>query len=308
MNDITQLVPFSVGLVIADSINNNPYIRVIPIEQQGFIDGKIEDGYNEDVVEGTDSLGNSWQGNYTTSTGLSAKWISKDSNRRTPPSIHKGEKVQLYKYADSDDIFWEDMGQDTNNRTTERVVMAWSNKPKRDGKELDSTNSYFLEVDTNTGLVTLQTNKSNGEPFGFTLQIQTKKGIAVLENDVGDTVYIDGSKKDVGLENQSGCKVQLLDKDVNIKAVENVNIEAGKNINLKSGNSITGETKTINWNASTTYSVKTSTWNIQASSMTGKSSGTFAINSAGFTHNGVNVSSDHTHMEQGDGKPTGPPK
>lgn len=299
MVDATQLKPFSVGLVIEDSVENSFYIRVIPIEQQGFHDGIITDGANVDEVKGKDSLGNSWETSYTTTNALSAKWISRSSNRRTPPSIHKGEKVQLLKYGDSEDIFWEDFGQDTKNRTTEREVKAWSNKPKRDSKELDHTNSYFFEVDTTTGLVTFKTNKSNGEPFAYTLQIQAKEGIVVLENDAGDVLYIDGTKKEVGMENQAGCKVQLLDKDINIIAIDNINMKAGKSIN--------GETKTINWQASTTYAVKTAAWNIQASSMSGKSSGTFAITSAAFTHNGTNVGSDHGHMEQGDGKKVGPP-
>lgn len=308
MSDITKLVPFSVGLVIEDSVNNSFFIRVIPVEQQGFLNGKIEDGANQDVVKGKDSLGNSWEGSYTTTVALTAKWLSKDSNRRTPPSIHKGEKVQLYKYADSDDIFWEDMGQDTKNRTTEREVKAWSNKPKRDSKELDSTNSYFLEVDTATGLITLQTNKSNGEPFAFTFQAQTKKGIFVFEIDQGESIYIDGNKKEVGMENSAGSFVRCTDKVVTINGTDTVDIKAGKNINLESGTAINGKTKSVNWNASTTYSVKTSSWTLQASSMSGKSSGAFAITSTSFTHNGTNVGDKHSHMEQGDGKPVGPPQ
>lgn len=299
MNDNTQLVPFSVGLVIADSIDNSHYIRVIPIEQQGFIDGKIEDGVNVDNVKGKDSLGNSWETSYTTTNALSAKWLAKDANRRTPPTIHKGEKVQLYKYADSDDIFWEDFGQDSKNRTTERYVKAWSNKTKRDSKEVDHTNSYYFEVDTATGNITLKTNKSNGEKFGYTVQIQGKSGILTLEDDAGQTIYIDSNKKETGLENGDGCKVQLLGKDVNIVAIDNINMKAGKAIN--------GETKTINWQASTTYAVKTAAWNLEASSMTGKSSGNFAITSTTFTHNGKNVGDSHGHMEQGDGKKVGLP-
>lgn len=302
MNDVTQLVPFSVGLVIADSVENSYYIRVIPIEQQGFIHGEIEDGSNVDNVKGKDSQGNEWETSYTTTNALTAKWISRDSNRRTPPSIHKGERVQLYKYADSDDVFWEDNGQDTKNRTTEREVKVWSNKPKRDGEELSAKNAYFFEVDTNTGLVTFKTNKNNGEPFAFTLQAQAKKGIFVLEIDQGECFYIDGNKKEVTMENSSGAKVQLIDKVINIEAPDDVNIKAGKNINMKAGTAIMGETKTVNWNAATTYAVKTATWSMTASSMIGKSSGSFDITSASFTHNGKNVGDTHQHMEQGDGK------
>lgn len=299
MVDATQLKPFSVGLVIEDSVENSFYIRVIPIEQQGFHDGIITDGANVDEVKGKDSLGNSWETSYTTTNALSAKWMSRSSNRRTPPSICKGEKVQLLKYADSEDIFWEDFGQDTKNRTTERQVQAWSNKAKRDGKELDHTNSYFFEVDTATGDVTFKTNKSNGEEFAYTVQIQAKNGILVFEDDVGQSFHIDSNKREVAMENQDGCLVQLLGKSINIKAPEDINITAGKNIN--------GKAKSIIWNAATTYSVKTASWNMEASSMTGKSSGTFAITSTAFTHNGKNVGDDHSHMEQGDGKPVGPP-
>ena len=64
----------------------------------------------------------------------------------------------------------------------------------------------------------------------------------------------------------------------------------------------------VSWNASTSYVVKTATWGLTASSMTGTSTGTFAITSTTFTHNGVNVGGKHSHMEQGDGKPVGPPQ
>ena len=297
MNDITQLVPFSVGLVIADSIDNSYYIRVIPIEQQGFINGEIEDGANVDEVKGKDSLGNDWETSYTTTNALSAKWISRDSNRRTPPSMHKGEKVQLYKYADSDDIFWEDNGQDTRNRTTERQVNAWSNKPKRDSKELNSTNSYYLEVDTATGLVTLKTNKSNGEKVAYTIQVQTKNSILVIEDDLGNAFYIDSLKKEVGMENQAKSKVQLLDKDINLEALESVNIKA-KNINLSATNGITGKAKTVNYQASTAYSINTNNIALK---------GNFKATGGGFTHNSINVGSTHTHIGN-QGKPTSPPK
>ncbi len=300
MNDNTQLIPFSVGLVISDSIDNSWYIRVIPIEQQGFIHGKIEDGSNVDEVKGKDSQGNSWETSYTTTNALTAKWISKDANRRTPPTIHKNEKVQLYKYADSDDIFWEDYGQDSRDRTTERYVKAWSNKTKRDGKEVDHANSYYFEVDTKTGNITLKTNKSNGEKFAYTVQIQGKGGILTLEDDAGQVIYIDSNKKETGLENGEGCKIQLLGKDVNVVAVDNINFKAGKKIE--------GIAPMVSWNASTSYVVKTATWGLTASSMTGTSTGTFAIKSTTFTHNGVNVGDKHSHMEQGDGKPVGPPQ
>lgn len=299
MNDNTQLIPFSVGLVIADSIDNSWYIRVIPIEQQGFINGKIEDGSNVDEVKGKDSQGNSWETSYETTNALSAKWISKDANRRTPPTIHKGEKVQLYKYADGEDIFWEDFGQDSRHRTTERYVKAWSNKPKRDAKEVDHTNSYYFEVDTNTGNITLRTNKSNGEKFAYTVQIQGKSGLLVLEDDAGQAVYIDSNKKETGLENGDGCKVQLIGPDINIEAKNNINIKAGKQI--------TGIAPMINWNASTSYIVKTATWSLTASTISGKASGAYAIKSSALTHNGVNVGFTHNHIGN-QGKPTSPPQ
>lgn len=307
MGTKTELIPFSVGLVIDDSIDNSHYIRVIPIEQHGYIDGEITDLVKVDEVKGKDSQGNNWETSYTTTNALTAKWMSNDSNRRTPPSIHKGEKVQLYRYGDSEDIFWDDFGQDTRNRTTERQVNAWSNKPKRDSKELNSTNSYYLEVDTATGLVTLKTNKSNGEKVAYTIQVQTKKSILVIEDDLGNAFYIDSLKKEVGMENQAKSKVQLLDKDINLEALESVNIKA-KNINLSATNGITGKAKTVNYQASTSYSVKTNTWSTNASSMIGTSSGSYGITSTSLTHNGVNVGGTHSHMEQGDGKPTGPPQ
>ncbi len=297
MNDITQLVPFSVGLVIADSVENSYYIRVIPIEQQGFIHGEIEDGSNVDNVKGKDSQGNEWETSYTTTNALTAKWISRDSNRRTPPSIHKGERVQLYKYADSDDVFWEDNGQDTRNRTTEREVKVWSNKPKRDGEELSAKNAYFLEVDTNTGLVTFKTNKSNGEPFSYTFQLQTKKGIFVVEDDVGNSIAIDSSKKEVILENQSKSFIQLLDKDITINATDNLNIKVGKNMVTTVGSKMTTTAATASLKLSGAYSIKTSSMDL---------TGAFKAIGSSMTHNGVNVGSVHSHIGNL-GKPVSPP-
>ena len=300
MSAQTELIPYSVGLVIEDTIDNSWWLRAIPIEKQGFIDGEIKDLANSETVKGVDSQGNSWETSYQTTNAVSAKWYSGDSNRRTPPNIHKGEKVQLLRYGDSEEFFWTDIGQDSKNRTTERVVQAWSNKPERDGKELDNTNSYYFEVDTENGLITLKTNKNNGEPFEYTVQLNTKDGTVVIEDDTDNAIYIESSKKEVGMENTSGCFIRLKDKDIEISAVNNINITAG--------NELKGTAPKINWNASTSYKISTNTYNLSSSKADITASGGYSVTSGSMTHNGVNVGATHSHMEQGDGKPVGPPQ
>ena len=305
MIDKTSLSKYSIGLVIEDAIDNSFYIRVIPIEDQPYQDGKVEDCYFKDETKGVDAKGEQWESKYLTTNALSARWLQNDSNRRTPPSIHKGEKVQLYRYADSEDIYWEDLGQDTKNRTTEREVKAWSNKPKRDGEELDHTNSYFLEVDTKEGLITLKTNKNNSEPFAYTFQLQTKKGIFIFEDDVGNNIYLDSNKKEILLENQSKSFIQILDKDINITAVNNLNIKVGKDMTTNVGSN---QTTTVASNlsvkaakasldASGGYTVKTSTMSL---------TGAFAVKGSSMTHNGANVGSVHSHTGNL-GRPVSPP-
>ena len=228
--EISQLKYYSRGIVTAEKARGENEIMVIPIEFRYISATRVEHiqetdrqvhkvGRGEDVVE------------VKTSNSIPARWLKFNSNRITPPDVMPDDEVLIWRMGDTDIYYWQDMNI-ANVKRTEEVTVAFAADPNGKMKD-DLSNAYWMSVSTKDKHITLQTSMANGEPFAYTLQINTGDGNAQLTDHVGNVYYIDSANTIVGMENVNGTYFRL-DKNVMYGyAPDEMNFHAENTISLK---------------------------------------------------------------------------
>ena len=228
---MSQLKPYSLGIVVIDKPETSDVIQVFPSEQLPFAEGNLTTNKRMQI---------------------SASWIRMGgSNRFTSPDVYKGETVQIYRYADTDEYFWDDTMREPSLRKKERVIHAVSNIPDKGGTQtLDK--SYYVEISTKDKRVHLHTSDNDGELCTYDLIIDTSKGNLTLLDGMGNIITLDSKPGNINFK-INGSLYGDVAKNINLKCINanlkasgnvfaevkgNVNIDATSNITLKSGSVI----------------------------------------------------------------------
>lgn len=166
--------------------------------------------------------------NVTVSNHIEATWYG-GSNRAYPPNVVAGEHVTVFQIGDTDQWYWDSIGRDHDQRKKE-VYRVFTSDVDTPNTEKDDDNTYFFEIDTVKGAVTISTCKADGEAFRYTIRIDTEASTLQAADDVGNRFVIDSTQKSVSLINQEQCITQLIDKNVIVGAVEDLILRAGRQI------------------------------------------------------------------------------
>jgi len=196
-------------------------------------------------------------------SSVEATWLNFNSNRRTAPDVRRNDNVIIWRLGDTDKYYWSDMNT-SNVKRLETVVYAWSADPNNPMKD-DLSNAYFLEVSTHNKTITLQTSQANGEPFGYTLQLNTDEGIFVLKDTDENEIYLNSAETIIGFINANLTELRLDKKNIIAYAPDSITMTAVNNINLnckdlvvKASNSVSVETKATSIKSSATIALETS--------------------------------------------------
>ena len=264
------------------------WLEVFCPEMTGFVDGEINSIPQTFKTSGVDHRGNHYTCEVMTTNSIKTKWKPSGTNRITPPNVRRGERVEVWQYADADAYYWSTTGEDDHQRRLETVTHAYSNTQDEKTQSIDKSNSYYTTISTHQGKIELGTSKSNGEPYSHLMQIDTKKGLFTYQDDVGNVIQVNSAGNQIFIENASGSKI-VIDK--------------GK-IDITAPESITMNTKSFNLNASET-NIKSNTTVTGNTNLKGKTDiqGTTSITGS-MSNNGKNVGSTHTHggIRGGDGR------
>lgn len=250
---------YSKAIVAANKPLRTGIIEAIPLEDMPMLSGELTDNTEDFEAQAKDGEGNdSIDLKLKTTASVKAEWYPLGcTNRITAPDVRRGEEVLLFQFADSDAYFW--MESDSKGlRRLETITWLVSNERKEDVK-LDHTNSYFLHISTHEKLIHLETTKSDGEPFAYQLQLNTKDGQLVFKDDVGNHIFFDSKERHIQIKNQDGSVIEM-DKRV-------INLESQDEINLK--------TRRFTNTASESIVVKTRTHKVTNSTYSGETSGAF---------------------------------
>lgn len=222
----------SVGIVAEDKrpltsknkINHIVKVFATELQPESLLAGKTILKEQTDIE---DSKGNKTSINVTKNDVFSARWLGLGStNRITSPDVKKNEKVLIYQYADTDDYYWETIGNEIYNRGKERVIYLFSNNDDIN-TPADLTNSYYGKISTLDKRLEIVTNANDGELTNYSISLDTKKGIFE---------FIDGKNNFIKINSALG------DLDINMN--NNINVTA-KNVNFTIGNAITFLSKTL---------------------------------------------------------------
>jgi len=190
---------FSLGIVMEDKKLDSDYIKVYPVEQLPYINGPIDEYKPQFEFSLPNIKGVEQKFKLEGSAIIVAKWLTSDSNRMTSPMVHKGESVEIYRYADTDRYFWKTNAREPSLRKKEIVCHGYSNidEPL---KPFDKESSYWHEVDTINKTITVSTSKSDKEKYKYVVKIDAKNNRVYVTDDVGNTFLLDSENGSVNVK------------------------------------------------------------------------------------------------------------
>lgn len=249
---------WSIGTVAANKPLDTTIIDVTPDEEVPFLDGEINADKTTSAVKSQDQDGKEYQVSMVSSNAIKAEWLPLgEANRKTAPDVRRGATVVIYRFGDTEKYYWTTMKADLHLRKLETVIWAFSGT-KDEGAGVTTETTYFLELSTHKGQVTFHTSKANGEPFSYTIQINTKEGFIKFQDDAKNFFIIDSSEKQIAMHNGDGSYIDVNKKDITINAVNTFKLTA-KDAIFEVANSITENTKTYKTTASTQTITATTT-------------------------------------------------
>lgn len=211
---------FTVGVVAISKGEDGDEISFFPIEHLSETDGHID--LDETITTVTENiLGQIEVPTLTKSTWLSAKWKPVgQSNRYTAPNVRRGELVLVYRYGNTEELYWDTLGHFPEYRRKEKVKYVYGNYDDFNNDITDEL-SYWYSIDTINKLVEFHTgyddNGSEHTKYDFT--IETKEGMFTAKDDRGNIVTMD-SKEDIFN--------QVVLKEYNLEVGEYTTLTVGK--------------------------------------------------------------------------------
>lgn len=283
---------YSLGVAGANLSFGERELEVIPVEDLDQLDGEVNDMLGQLESTGVDKDGNTYATQQSVGNTLKATYLPMDAHRPYPSLIRRGERVLIYRVADTDKYYWQEMGIDDTTRRRDILSFLVSNSPKEGENSKTHATAYFVEINTVDKHVTIQTNKNDGEAFAYLFQLNTGEGAINLCDDAGNYLQLDSEAKKWVVANSVGSEM---------------GIEKNKGW-ITARDSITATTKDFNVDC-TNYNVTTQNYNAKISlgcNMT--SQGAYAVKSSTLTHNGINIGADHPHkgVKAGDDVSGGP--
>ena len=261
---------YSLGIVLENKEDNSDYISVHPIEELPHVEGKISEievNYDFTLPDADDKQKTV---KIKGEMAVKAKWVPwGDGNRNTAPDVIKNETVLLFKFGDTDDIYWTCHLREPTIRRKERVCYMFCDL-ESGLTEYTKESAYWYEFSTKDGHIWTSTSQASGEAFKYDFIIDTANSTVGLFDDVTNGFFIDSHGESTMMRNQNECMVECVKKDVNTVAIE-TSSEKAKDIRQVAENSLAQKSKTNSQEAET-ITRKGQTITDQATTITQKGS------------------------------------
>lgn len=226
---MSQLRPYSYGIVARNKAPSSFTIEVTPTEDLPMVDGEITDNVTTTSGAGTDSSGASYEAASTQSLTLTAEWLPLGlGNRQTPPDVRIGEQVMIYQFGDADKYYWVTTRTDLSLRRLETVIYAFSAYAKEGGYTPDNTTTYVFGVSSHAKKIWLSTSMANGEPYAYELSFDLENGFFRIVDNIDNQISLDSENHIVRLQNADGSFFELNKNVLNCFAADEMNWETDK--------------------------------------------------------------------------------
>lgn len=221
---MSKLRFYSIGIVAENKALKSKHVEVTPTEEMPMLNGELAPVAVDYKAKAVNNLGSSYETTVETTTTIKALWLPIGAaNRITAPDVRRGELVNLYKFGDTDQYFWNTLNDDVKLRKLETVIYAFS-ATMNEAAEINDKTYYFIEISTHKKLITLHTSKDNGEPYGYDIQLDTGNGKLVITDDVGNYILLDSSQSQIKLQNIDGSTFDMIGPVLNIKIPNQINV------------------------------------------------------------------------------------
>lgn len=182
---------YSIGTAAENIVFGVTDLEVWPSEQRQALDGDVTTNQENISVEGQDAVGRKYTQNINTGNVIKAKWLSRDTHRPYPGLIRRGEKVMIWRSADSDEYFWEEMGTDIRYRRGDMWTIACISTVVGPDDPISMENAYWFEIDSLNGVIRLSTTQLNGEACTYLFEFMTRDGMFRLQDSIGNYLRLD---------------------------------------------------------------------------------------------------------------------
>lgn len=212
------------GIAVEDRAMQSRKLKVFLREMTPFGGGDLADKTQNETYSINDENGKKSTGSVSTTNCIVADYFGLSTNSAFPPDIVAGEQVIVLQYADEDNYYWIPAGRDDNLRKTELSRWQISNSG---ASELTEANTYFVELDSKLAKrIRIHSSKSDGEAFGYDINIDAKNKHLTITDDVGNSIIIESEKSGVIIKNAEGTTINLNKTAIQIMAPQMVYIKS----------------------------------------------------------------------------------
>lgn len=189
--EYSKLRFWSVGKVVAPKPLDTDMVEIHALEQHPITSGEATDNLTSMPIAGLDASGNDFSGQIDSTLSVTAKWLALgQSNRISSPDVRRGEKVMLWKMADSnDEYYWTDM--ETGKRLLETIRWWISGHTNEHDTSKTEENGYVLMASSHIKKVLFSTSKKNGEVVRYYVQFDMDAGTLSIQDDLGQEITFD---------------------------------------------------------------------------------------------------------------------
>lgn len=235
--ELSQLKYYSVGIVAVNKPLQSKVIEVTPIEALPMSSGELTDNTETINTKGQTATGEAYQVALDTTSTIQATWLPLGgSNRLTAPDVRRGENVMLYRFSDTDQFWWTTLRDDMHLRKLETVIWGFSGT-RDENAQPSADNMYWLEISTHTKAVTFHTSDADGEPFKYDIQINTKEGFILIQDDDGNFFSLDSTNRQIEMRNKDGSHVNIDKKQISISSPDKISLQS-KTIDIRASNAV----------------------------------------------------------------------
>lgn len=209
---------YSIGVVAENKAMSTHVIQVVPTEVLPMTDGELKSNPTPLEASGVNASGEDYTLSLELDNAIEATWLRWNTNRQTSPDVRRGERVLIWQYADTDKFYWTSLGMDNHYRKLETVRYAISATRDETDNELRADNTYSVELSSHNKAITFKTSNADGEPHTYTLQVNTKDGVVVITDDIGNYLQLESQENRITFNNADDTKVTLDKKELHAYA------------------------------------------------------------------------------------------
>lgn len=231
--------PWCIGVVTKDKPFGTDIIAVSPMERLPEQSGPLAS--NEITFEGAvpSPLGGTNAQEVKGSGNVTAQWVPNGMDHLfTSPMVRANETVQLWKYADQPKVYWSTIFREPSIRRVERFIFAAGNLSAPMGGSLDLDSIYSIDVDTLGKMITIKTSVSDGETYGYQVQLNAAEGWAGMQDTIGRKTIIDSVNDNVFMQDVAGAIIETRAGHPRIYGPNGIFFETPAQLHIKAGDNL----------------------------------------------------------------------